>query len=351
MDWNRIGRWTVLLFGAGLLVCTAGCGETTVVLPEGPAASMGETETFSSAPNGPLTAEGVYTDPQKTFQVTVPSDWHEDTAQSKKDRVVLLSPGGNRSVELKKLEMDANLLAYSQETVQKTYAASFSAFQLQSFSTVTANGHKGILLQFTCQKAGKRYTVLQGVLAGESDYSITYAAIDGDEKFLTMARESIETFRELDPIHDPSVLAGRLDGQTYHDTDSRFTVTVPKGWSVEEQQKDQVLFVSADGKSNINVQCTPADKQLLRYKKDYFMDYFRQSLSPSVKITQFSTATVSGEVSRYLVCQYPYAGQTLVSKQYLLNSGDTTYSLTFTSSATSAGKTDFSAVAKRFTVL
>lgn len=57
--------------------------------------------------------DSVYTNAEKTFQFTVPQGWKEESSKTTKDRVLFVSPGGDRALELKRQQPDANLLAYS----------------------------------------------------------------------------------------------------------------------------------------------------------------------------------------------------------------------------------------------
>lgn len=336
-----------------LLTCVtavlSGCGGST------PSQTQSEEPApmFSAAVNvsegsTTLSVNGVYTDPDRDYQLTIPDGWKEDSSQTEKNRILFVSPEGTRSVELKKQTADCNLLAYSQSDFTRTYQESLDNFRLQSFKTVTANGSKGIALRYTCTRDNTDYVVLQYVMAGDFDYNITYSAIDGDDAFLTLAEASIGTFRELDPEHDPATLANRLNGRVYTDGTNFYTITLPKNWRISERNTNCVIFTSSDRKSNINVRCSAIDAQLFRYEKSYFTTHFQGLLGKSATITEFTTTTVNGKKALYLACRYSYNGQTLLSKQYNINSGDTTYIITFTSTVADADKTKFDDVAKTF---
>ena len=329
-----------------LSVALSGCG-TTASVPADSLPSSPVSEEATVTPS--LSPQGVYTDKNKSFQVTIPDDYIEDTTLSKQGRTVFRSPNGTRSVELKKLNPDSNLLAYSRSEFSKAYRDSFEEFQLQQCRPVTVGETNGVYLQFTCKQQGKPYTVAQYVMAGDSDYSVTYASVDGGADFLSLAQESIQTFRELNP-EQPVPQAGRLIGTTYTDTEDRFTITLPSGWKVSSQTKDSLLFRSGDNKSNLNIQWGQSDKQLLRYQKSYFTQSFQESLGKSAKVTVFQTATLNGINARYLECTYTRNGKSLISKQYLLNSDNITYRITFTSTTANAGKTKFNTVADSFTL-
>ena len=293
-------------------------------------------------------ADGVFTDSDKEFQVAVPAGWREDPALSDRDRTVLLSPGGESSVELRKQSPDPNLLAYDKTDFEESYREKYEAFRLKTFSSVKGQGNKGVYLEFTCRKNKLTYTVYQAVFAGDYDYNIAYSTVSADKQFAAMAKKNLETFREIDPLNDAGVLPGRLDGRNYLSAEGTYSLTLPKNWRVTKQEAESVLFADKTGRYNINLMIGAKDKKLFSYKKSYFTDYFKETLDSSVALKKLETVTAGKNKARYLECAYSYDGQNLYAKQYLINSGKHTYTLTLTAPAALKDKVDFSAVANSF---
>jgi hypothetical protein len=205
-----------------------------------------------------------------------------------------------------------------------------------------------VRLSYTCTQNGQSYTVVQYILAGDSDYNITYSATGDSSELSSLAESSINTFRELDPDNDPSLLVNRLATRDYRDGAKGYSLTLPKNWRVASQTSDTVVFTDVDETYSINVQCSEADSSLFRYQQSYFDDYFTAAFGQTATISQFQTTTLSDTKALYLVCSYTYHGTALTSKQYIVNSDDTAYHITFTAPTASASKIDFAAVAKSF---
>lgn len=345
---SLVRRLLLISLSAGCILFSAGCGTSgsddsapaESVLSDSPALSS-----VSSDSSTLLSANGIYMDPDKDFQLVLPENWTaSETSQD--NSAIFLSPEGDCSLEIKKQSADQNLLAYSEAEFTQSYQSQLDDFQLKSRETVTINGNKGVFLTYTCTQQNTTYTIYQYILAGDYDYNFTYSTVNDTPSFRDLVTSSIETFRQVDPDHDPSLLLGRLDGQTYHDLNNRFTVTLPSAWKISQQKTDQILFTSGDKKANINILISDVDKKLFQYKKSYFTEYFESSLGKSATITQFSTVTINGSQAIYLECSYPKNGQTLLAKQYLINNGDYTYTLTATATTANAQKIDFKAVAE-----
>ncbi len=344
------GRLAALLW---LLCCCAallaGCGGGQPAAEMSAVSSASGSSGGEAEPSSPAMGS-VYTDAAERFQITVPEGWTEQAGQSSGDYALFVSPSGARALELETQEADCNLLAYSAAEFTAAYQEALEDFQLQSLSTVTANGSTGVALRYTCTRDGTAYTAAQYVMAGAYDYNITFFAVDSDADFLALAEDSIATFRELDPENDPVALEDRLVGQTYRDGANGYAITLPEGWRVASQEKDCVAFQSGDGGSDINVQCGALDEKLFSYQQEAFLESFQQMFGASVQITAFSTVELDGTAALYLECSYSYDGKALVSQQYSLNGAGATYRITFTSASAEAGETDFAKVASSFTM-
>lgn len=295
-----------------------------------------------------LSLEGVYTNPDRDYQMTLPDGWIEDKEKTNVNTILYLSPNGNRAVEIKRQKADPNLLAYTEADFKKTYAASFKDFKLLEYKRVKANGIHGIRLYFTCKENGRKYTVVQFLMAGEYDYNITWSALDGNKDFFRFTVKSVLTLKELDPDQNPADRTGRLYERTYTDAENRYAIKLPKNWKVSSQKDDQVLFVPADKKTNINIQCKPIDEQLFRYKKSYFTSYFQKAFGKTAAITKFSKTKINGVSALYLEVRYNYNQQNLTSCQYLINKGDYTYSVTYTAPTNGLSTKAFTDSAKTF---
>ena len=337
-----MSRKGLLVAAAAVLLLFTGCSGAA----PGEDPDVSQAETAGSAG----TADGVFTNSDKEFQVSVPSGWREDLSLSNRDRTVLLSPGGESSVELRRQAPDPNLLAYDRSDFEESYREKFREFRLKTFSSIRGQESKGDYLSFTCRQNNQTYTVYQAVFAGDYDYNITYSTVSADKKFAAMAKKNLETFRELDPLSPAGTLPGRLDGRNYLSADGSFSLTLPKNWRVAKQETDRVLLEDRAGRCNINLMISDADKKLFSYKKSYFTEYFRETLESSVSLKKLEAVTAGKHKARYLECAYNYYGQSLYAKQYLINSGKHTYTLTLTTPASAKDKVDFAAVANSFSV-
>lgn len=345
------------LLTAGVASLTA-CGNTesdpTNIASETVSENTVSTEEISSSESDPskdtLSINGVYTDPKKSYQITLPDNWIEDSEHTTNNRVLFLSPSGTRSVEIVRQKSDSNLLAYSEAEFKKAYAAVYDKFKLQEYKRFRNDIYAGIRLRFTCKQNGKTYAVTQYVIPGEYDYNITWTALDNDDAFYQTTRDSVLTFRELNPEYDTIELVGRMYDRTYTDMDNRYTFTLPENWKVSSQQANQVLFISADKTANINIQVTEIDEQLYRYKKSYFTSYFQKAFGKSATITTFKSVKVGGIPARYLECTYTHNTQKLTSCQFLINSDSYTYSITYTAPTAGLNTTNFTTAVKTFTL-
>lgn len=323
-----------------------GCGaavEETV----SSSASTAETQSTASDPEQPEST-GVYTNESKTFQLTVPPGWKEDAAQSVGTRTVLRSPDGSRSLELTEQEADPNLLAYSEADFERSYGAQFDDFSINEFSDAKSEKNKGVFLRFTCTQQGKPITVYQTIFAGDSDYSITYTAANPDKEFFQEVRESFSSFRELDPLKDAALLAGRINGRVYTTVDGSCRITLPEGWRCKKAEQDTAIFVDSKNQANLVLTAHPLDSRLFQYQKSYYKEYFSQRFGFSSTIRTLETENLGEYKAKHLELEYNYYSNPMVADQYLVNTKDNTYTITLTTRASKKKDYNLSKIAATF---
>ncbi len=327
------------------LVMTAGCAsggeELGTESAQESMADSGNQESSADSDQGTI-----HTDVGKTFQITVPKGWQLDSEQSSDERSVYISSTGKASLEIRKQEADPNLLAYSASDFESSYSSRFTAFNLKKKEKTKIGSYTCIFLQYTLVQGEQEYTVMQYIMAGDADYSLTYSTTSPTKTFRTKVRKSIETFREMDPLVSPKKLYGRMNGRTYRDEDGAFQITLPEKWRFSEKNGSSVSFRNSDSTASIMICYYEPDNRLFQYKKSYFTKYFQNQFGEATRLSIFRTETLPEGKAIYLECYYGYYGLPLYAKQYLLNTEKNLVTLTATTTQGNRGKVSLASVAR-----